>query len=228
MLILVCATTRECESALGLSATSWPHCARIANHEVVADVIGVGPIAAALRMGALLERLPRAQGVINLGICGSFDLDRLPLGSVCVADAEIWPEYGVRGAAGESPEPFGFQMLPEVTLDPPNRLDLNPTAAAAAMGLALPAEWATGPSLTVAGVSGDKVRAGQLHDRYQAATENMEGFSLALAARSKGLPFLEIRTVSNQVGARDKASWNFKAALRALATILPTLRGSIP
>lgn len=127
MLILVCATTRECESALGLSATSWPHLARVANHEVVADVIGVGPIAAALRMGALLERFPRARGVINLGICGSFDLDRLPLGSVCVAGRRDLA--GIRSArrGRESPEPFGFQMLPELTLDPPNRLDLNPT-----------------------------------------------------------------------------------------------------
>lgn len=190
--------------------------------------MGVGPVAAALRAGGLLERVPNAQGLINAGICGSFDCLRLPLGGICVAEAEIWPEYGVRGACGESPELFGFPMLPGLDLDPPNRIALNPSMAAAAMNLNLPNSWVKGPSLTVAGVSGDETRAEQLRAKHQPLTENMEGFSLALAARDKRLPFLEIRAVSNRVGARDKACWDFKAALRALGTIVPALFGSTP
>lgn len=229
MLILACATARECASALGCAAsaiTSWPHRLTMAGREVLTCAVGVGPVAAGISIGMLLERHPEARGVINVGICGSFDTGRLPLGGICVADAEIWPEYGVRGAEGEVSETLGFPMLPGLELDPSNRIDLDPAAATTAMGLTLPKTWVTGPSLTVAGVSGDEARADHLRRRYQAATENMEGFGLALAARLKGLPFLEIRTVSNQVGARDKSHWDFKAALNALATILPTLCGS--
>jgi futalosine hydrolase len=44
----------------------------------------------------------------------------------------------------------------------------------------------------------------------------MEGYGAAVAARSCGLPALEIRAVSNPVGPRDRAAWRIKEALDAL------------
>lgn len=231
MLILACATSRECVGALNHAASidaTRPRRLTMAGREILACVVGVGPIAAALRIGAILEAHPEACGVVNVGICGSFDTARLPLGGICVANAEIWPEYAVRHADPEAPEALDFPMLPQLDLTPPNHLALDPVAAATAMGLSLPPTWTTGPSLTVAGVSGDMARAECLRQRYQAATENMEGFSLALAARLANLPFLEVRTVSNPVGARDKSQWDFKAALASLSAILPTLCEKTP
>ncbi len=229
MIILACATDRECHSALTRltrKPAPRPERLQVGGRDILACVIGIGPVAAALSMGALLERFPEASGILNLGICGSFDLARQPLGAPCVASAEIWPEYGVHHAAQTAEEPFAHQMLPELSLDPVNRLDLDPVAAAAAMDLSLPADWPQGTSLTVAGVSGDQRRAEILQARHDAATENMEGFSLALAARLRGIPFLEIRTVSNPVGARDKRLWNFRLALDALQGIMPILTGA--
>lgn len=225
MIILACATELERRHALARvgSAPGGDVRLRYAGLDILACVTGVGPVAAALRMGELLERHPEAAGVVNLGICGSFD-PSVPLGAACVADAEIWPEYGVR-RSDDAEEPFGFQMLPELPLAPVNRLELAPSAAARDMGLRLAASWPHGPSLTVAGVSGDERRAQLLQARHAALTENMEGFGLALAARCKGLPFLEVRTVSNPVGVRDKSRWNFRLALDALGAILPTLAG---
>ncbi len=226
MIILACATELECRHALaragGVQDGDAP--LRISGTEILPCITGVGPVAAALSIGAVLERHSCAKGVVNLGICGSFD-PHSPLGGVCVATAEIWPEYGVHCTDG-SEEPFSFQMLPDLPLAPVNRVDLEPDAAARAMGLELPEKWARGPSVTVAGVSGDPARAAQLMARHAADTENMEGFSLALAARLKGLPFLEIRTISNPVGIRDKKKWNFRLALKTLQTILPTLAGA--
>lgn len=51
---------------------------------------------------------------------------------------------------------------------------------------------------------------------------------MALAAKRQGIPFLEIRTVSNPVGARDKRLWNFRLAVNALQNILPALTGDSP
>ena len=225
MIILACATELERRHVLARTDRASDEARfRYAGLDFLACVTGVGPVAAALRMGELLERHPEASGVVNLGICGSFDPD-MPLGAACVADAEVWPEYGVR-RTDDAEEPFGFQMLPELPLSPVNSLALAPSAAAREMGLCLPPGWACGPSLTVAGVSGDDRRAALLRARYGAATENMEGFSLALAARRKGLPFLEVRTVSNPVGVRDKSRWDFRRALDALQAILPTMTGA--
>jgi futalosine hydrolase len=227
MIILACATELESSAALDRrSSGRAPRAERveIVGREILACVVGIGPVAAALNIGALLERFPEAAGILNLGICGSFDTTRIPLGTPCAASAEIWPEYGVRRSV-PAEEAFGHQMLPDLPLEPVNRLDLDPVAAAGAMGLVLPGHWPSGPSLTVAGVSGDPERAEELRLRHGAATENMEGFSLALAARRAGIPFLEVRTVSNPVGGRDKRQWDFRLALEALRTILPTLMG---
>ncbi len=226
MILLACATRQECQKALPASssiAESRP--VRFLGREFLPCVVGIGPVAAALSVGALLERHCKVTGILNLGICGSFDTALAPLGSICVASAEIWPEYGVHSSAPGEEDAFGHQMYPGLTLDPVNRLDLDPFKAAAAMDLNLAPEWSVGPSLTVAGVSGDAQRAEMLHRRHGGLTENMEGFSLALAARLHGIKFLEIRTVSNPVGTRDKKLWDFRQALCALQRILPVLAG---
>lgn len=229
MIILACATWLECRAALfgpESRAQAAPAPVRMGGHEFLPCVVGIGPVAAAMSAGALLERHPEASGIINLGICGSFDTAAAPLGTVCVASAEIWPEYGVRRAGPGQEDAFGHQMFADMALDPVNRLNLNPLLGARSMGLALHPDWASGPSLTVAGVSGDQERADALRQRHNALTENMEGFGLALAARRRGIDFLEIRTVSNPVGARDKRLWNFRLALKALENILPVLTGA--
>jgi futalosine hydrolase len=229
MILLACATWLECKNAL-IRADSCPAPkdsgpVHFRGQVFLPCAVGIGPVAAALSVGELLERHPEITGILNLGICGSFDLARAPLGQVCVASAEIWPEYGVHACSPGDDEAFGHQMFPDLRLDPVNRLDLDPVQAAASMHLNLNAKWPTGPSLTVAGVSGDKKRADTLRLRTGGLTENMEGFSLALAARRRGLAFLEIRTVSNPAGARDKGMWDFRLALSALENILPVLTG---
>ena len=45
----------------------------------------------------------------------------------------------------------------------------------------------------------------------------MEGFALALACALAGTPFLELRTVSNRVGARPPRDWDLAGALAGLA-----------
>lgn len=189
-------------------------------------IVGIGPVAAALTIGSALASRPEISGIINLGICGSFDLAALPLGAVCTATAEIWPEYGVAASDWSTPS-FPHQMLADMPLSPPNQIRLQPETEAAALGLILSGHWTRGISLTVAGVSGDKDLAARRCRQHQASTENMEGFALALASRRHSLPFLEIRTVSNAVGLRDKAAWDFKTALHNLRTILPQLTGDL-
>jgi futalosine hydrolase len=229
MILLACATRQECLSAVNhptSSPTPGFEPMRIHDRDFLPCLVGIGPVAAAMSVGAVLERHPEVTGILNLGICGSFDIARTPLGSTCVASAEIWPEYGVRHSAPAEEEVFGHQMFADLNLAPVNRLDLDPPAQAAAMGMILHHTWFTGPSLTVAGVSGDPKRAELLRERHDGLTENMEGFSLALAAKRQGIPFLEIRTVSNPVGARDKRLWNFRLAVNALQNILPVLTGA--
>ncbi|WP_442950188.1 phosphorylase family protein, partial [Paenibacillus sp. 1-18] len=53
--------------------------------------------------------------------------------------------------------------------------------------------------------------------------EAMEGYGVAVAANKLGLPVMEIRTISNAVGPRDRAAWRIKEALQALEAAFSTL-----
>ena len=51
--------------------------------------------------------------------------------------------------------------------------------------------------------------------------EAMEGFGVLRAAALAGVPALELRTVSNDVGERDRTKWRFDDALAALRNAVP-------
>ena len=55
--------------------------------------------------------------------------------------------------------------------------------------------------------------------------EAMEGFGVLLAAAFAGVPALELRAVSNDVGEPDRAKWRFDDALGALAGAVEVLIG---
>jgi futalosine hydrolase len=180
-------------------------------------VTGVGPVAAALSVGRVLGRFEgTVAGVVNCGIAGGFDLAATPLGACVAAVSEALPEYGIRTGAGTDAAQLAFPQLCPGGQAVFDRLALDPAAAAAAMGLALPPQTRCEAAVTVAGVSGDPDRAAILCRKYRAATESMEGFAVALAAAAEGLPFLELRAVSNQVGCRPPEAWDLPGAFAAL------------
>jgi len=103
------------------------------------------------------------------------------------------------------------------------RIALKPGEAARAMGLALPQTWRAGAFVTSAAVTACAERACALSDKHAALAENMEGFALALACLSRGLPFLEVRTISNAIGERDRGKWRLHEALAGLGAALAAL-----
>lgn len=230
-LVLAAATEVELRRALALVG---PHVrvprrgtarAVVAGRETLALVTGVGPVSAALEAGAALAANPDVTGVVNLGLAGVFDASAAPLGGVVCATAEIWPEYGVSGELGlADARALGFPQYDGEAGQVWDSLPLDPDEAAGRMGLSLPAGWARGPFVTVGQVGGPD-RAALLARRHKALAENMEGFSLALAAWSRGKAFLEVRTLSNEVGERDKSRWKAKAALAGLGQALAVLLG---
>lgn len=183
---------------------------------------GIGLINAAWSLGRLLGSEKHAQGVLNLGVAGSFDLVRLPLCAAVVVEREIWPEYGLLGEGGDcgqgSVDPRGLTFSLAKGPDGPiwDRIELAPEDAAKRMGITLPQGLARDSSLSVSGVTGTAARCEALRALYDPGLENMEGFGFALGCLQAGLPFLELRTVSNRVAARPPKDWKLAAALRAL------------
>jgi futalosine hydrolase len=187
-----------------------------------AEVItaGVGPAAAAAATATALT-LAEAAGdpyslVVSAGIGGGF-APAAPVGAVVVADAIVAADLGVRTADG-------FTTVAELGFGrsehrPPPGLGRT---VADRLGAAY------GAVLTVSTVTGTAERAAELRARHPGAVaEAMEGFGVAEAAADHGVPVLEIRTVSNAVGPRDRAAWRIGEALAALTTAFGKLPGAL-
>ena len=163
--------------------------------------VGVGPAAAAAGTAFLLARGGVA-AVVSAGIAGGF-VGRIAVGAIAVASRSVAADLGADG-------PDGFVPLDELGFG---------ATSLPATALALPGA-VTGAILTVSTVTGTAARAEALAARYpDAVAEGMEGFGVATACAPAGVPFTEVRTVSNPVGPRDRAAWRIREALDALAAV---------
>ncbi len=199
-LLVVTAVAAEADAVrTGLSADT-----------VTVEPVGVGPAAAAAgtaRLIALAEAAGRPyRAVISAGIGGGFP-GHAPVGAVVLATRSVAADLGA-----ESPDGF-------ITLD---ELGFGATSAAADPELlarlraALP-EAVTGAVLTISTVTGSAETTRALLARHpDAVAEAMEGYGVAVAAGQAGLPFAELRTISNPVGPRDRAAWRLGDAFAAL------------
>jgi futalosine hydrolase len=182
---------------------------------VLVEAVGVGPAAAAAGTARLLAGRP-FRAVVSVGIAGGFP-GRAAVGSLVIGTRSIAADLGA-----ESPD--GFLPIEELGFGS-SILESGPRLVKA-LQTALP-EAAPGDVLTLATVTGTAGTADRLAARFPAAVaEAMEGYGVAIAAAGAGVPFAEVRAISNPVGPRDRAAWRLGdafAALRAAAPALATL-----
>jgi futalosine hydrolase len=182
---------------------------------------GVGPVAAAVATTRALASTD-FDCVLSAGIGGGF-AGRAGIGDVVVARSVVAADLGCRTTEG-------FLTVTDLGLDQPSQLDV---AFAERWAARIAAEGATvrcGDVLTLSCMTGTDEEASSLATRFpDAAAEAMEGFGVAWAAHTMAVPFGEIRAVSNVIGRRDPAAWDFAAALDALSAALATvLAGPLP
>lgn len=59
------------------------------------------------------------------------------------------------------------------------------------------------------------------------AVEAMEGFGVLRAASLAGVPAIEVRAISNEIGEPDRGLWQVAEAIGALSAVTPTLLDAI-
>ena len=184
---------------------------------VVVAAAGVGVAAAAAASARYLTVAEMAgqpfQAVINAGIAGGF-ADRVDVGGVVIGSRSIAADLGA-----DSPD--GFINLDDLgfgssTVTADGDL-LN------ALRAVLPAAR-VGDVLTLSTVTGTTAAMESLTRRHpDALAEAMEGYGVATAAAQARADFVELRTISNPVGPRDRAAWRIPAALAALTSAAEAL-----
>jgi futalosine hydrolase len=174
------------------------------------ETCGLGPVAAAARTSALLERLRPARALL-VGIAGAYDVRAHPIGTAA--------RCGVVSMDGL--EACGFDLLEaqELPRRPAIGTRIELAGANAAVGL-----------VTVLAPSGSADEAGARRARHEgAALEDMEGFGVALACAAAGVPLAIARGVSNAAGDRSRERWKIPEALAAARAIaLEILRAAVP
>ncbi|HET8656572.1 MAG TPA: futalosine hydrolase [Longimicrobiaceae bacterium] len=224
---LVCSVPLEAEPVRrALRAAST---ARVGGKEAVEGVLGttrvvllaagMGKVNAAHGLTALLEARP-VRAVVGFGVGGAYPGAGLDVGAVALATREIYGDEGADTPAGwistESigialAEREGERLFNEFPVDP----KLLSRARRALQRAGMPA--VAGPFVTVSCCSGTLARGESLAHRFSAVCESMEGAAYAHVAAIYGVPFMELRGISNLVENRDLARWRLKEAAEAAA-----------
>lgn len=192
MLLLVTATDVELTP---LAAAGLPE-------KCVTLLCGVGPVEATLNLSRRLAVVASdIAAVVNFGLAGGYPDHNVDLLDLCLAEREYLGDIGVVLDERIAPLDQKFDPVREFPCDP-HLLD----RAEALLGQAGFASR-RGNFVTVAGCSGTLSRSRYLSAQYGAICENMEGGALARTCQAYGLPFLELRCVSNLVLDRARQVW---------------------
>lgn len=173
---------------------------------------GVGPVEAAAGVGRALASKAYA-AVVNAGIGGAFRGGAI-VGDAVIVTSERLAGLGLEGG-GALTLPDGASLVDEATS----------SDALVRLCDGLPYRSVCG--VTVTQVTTTDATAERLRDAYAAQVESMEGFAVLRAAQLAGVPALEVRGVSNYVGERARAEWDFKAGSRATIAALEAVLGRL-
>ncbi len=182
----------------------------IGAHDVDILLTGVGMVATAIWCCRALAD-ERYDAALNLGICGSFNPAHPPP-SVVHVTRDMFPELGAED--GDK-----FLSLTELGLHDPNAFPFthgrieNPEPAAFPTLSELP----TVSGITVNTAHGHEPSIAAVVARCAPDVESMEGAAFMFACRAAGVPFAQVRAVSNRVERRNRPAWDLVGAVRQLA-----------
>jgi futalosine hydrolase len=200
----------------------WVHAAALEGHSLPERCtrlcIGVGKTAAAAALGRELA-ITRPDAVIGIGLCGAFPAEHggdegLAIGDACVVVEEVLADEGVEA-------PAGFLDLSALGLG-----GIAPLFADASLVDRVLRKLPGVPRVrgaTVSSCSGTDERSRTIAARSRAQIETMEGAAIAFACAQAGVPWVQLRAVSNRTGHRDRAGWDRDRALVALSAAVAQL-----
>jgi len=186
------------------------------SHHVDVLLTGVGMVATAVWCTRALAT-SRYDLALNLGVCGSF-VRTLPPATVVHVTSDMLPELG----AQDGPR---FLTLQELGLQDPDAFPLTGGRLVNAQPPALPAlnELPVASGITVNTVHGEDGSIAEVVGRCAPDVESMEGAAFMYACLATGVPFAQVRAVSNRVERRNRAGWDLAGAVRQLGHVASRL-----
>lgn len=180
------------------------------DHGLVFHYSGVGMLASAVSLTRMVHD-QRPGLVIQAGIAGCFNENAALAEVVAVGDEQLadtgvlenggWKDLFDLGFDHENARPFLNRRLPNPWL---NDLIKNLPGIRTVSGV------------TVNQVSTNQEAIARIREKYDPFTESMEGAALHYVCLTANVPFLQLRSLSNYTGERDKAKWLIAPAVESL------------
>lgn len=211
-LLLVAATLAEIQPILDPLPPGYslsPRLVRIhhSRHQIDVLIAGVGMVQTAIWCARTLrEHTPDL--AVNLGVCGSFNPE-FPPGTVVhvvsdrmselgAEDGDAFLDISALGLLGSDEPSFPSGRLENQA--PPRAVHYLPQAH----------------GITVNTVHGRQASIDAIVGRWAPDVESMEGAAFMYACLVEGVPFAQIRAVSNRVERRNRAGWKMPEAIAGL------------
>lgn len=185
------------------------------NVDVLFSVTGIGMLTTAVNLSKIIyEQQP--DFIIQAGIAGCFD-NTFPLGKTMLVEEEYFGDLGVAengkwkdifdlGLVKQNSKPFKKKGIINSQIKQYNYLKLPIVKA-----------------ITVNQISTDKSHIQQVIKKYNPSIETMEGAALHYVCNIYKIPYLQIRSISNYVGERNKSKWEINLALDNLSKSVTSL-----
>ncbi|HEX6171908.1 MAG TPA: futalosine hydrolase, partial [Chitinophagaceae bacterium] len=154
--------------------------------------------------------------VIQAGVAGSFDLG-IPLGAVVaikqdtIADQSVVELKKLRTL-------FDLKLVPQDQYPYKRGWLINPNKE-----VLKKIKLKIVKGISVNQISTSKQMIKFYRNVFDPATESMEGAALHYVCLRENVPFLQIRSISNYIGERNKKKWNMMASLNNLNNSLVTI-----
>ena len=176
-------------------------------------ITGAGMVHTAFHLGRLLLQ-KQYEWVFNIGIAGSFD-KKLKIGQIVQVQSQVFGDMGAE-------DKEDFIPITEMIFFDENQFpykegrlyNFNESS------LSLLQSLQAVSSVTVNKVSGSKSSIKQIKKNFQADIESMEGAAVFYACLMSRQAFVELRSISNYVEERNKATWNIPLAIKNLNQLL--------
>ena len=180
---------------------------------------GVGLLSSAI---SLIKKIhtQKPDLAIQTGIAGSL-VDTLPIGEAVVVKTERIGDLGVS-------ESGSFASIFKMGLADP---DANPFVSGGLTNHHEQLLSLTGlqivDAVSVNEISTNPTRIQHYHKNLGASIESMEGAAFHQVCLEFSIPFVQIRSISNMAGVRDKSQWNIPLAIASSTLAVKTLIGKI-
>jgi futalosine hydrolase len=194
----------------------------LCNQRVLLCVGGMGKVNASHAATLLLTRF-NPDAVIVFGVGGAYPSSGATVGDVALATEEVAGDEGVFTREGfKDTEYIGIPLVKTA------RSEFFSTYPASEPFLRRSLQLLTshhgardhrvhaGTFVTLSTCTGTAERARELEARYRGLCENMEGAAVAQVAELHGIPWLEVRGISNIVEDRDIGKWDIPRAAEAV------------